>query len=101
MLDVPAECFDPRPKVDSAVVVLEPFERRALEGDSEKQFFRLVKQAFSQRRKTLLNSLAGIKGLEKEQLEELLNKQGIDPKRRAETLSVDEYINLSKELENA
>ena len=98
VLDVPAECFSPRPKVDSAVVVLEPFEKRALGKEEEKAFFRLVKQAFSQRRKTLSNSLSGINGLQKEDVEKVLTENGIDPKRRAETLSVEEYINLSKEI---
>ncbi len=98
VLDVPARCFDPRPKVDSAVVVLELRDKRALEKSEEDTFFRLVKQAFSQRRKTLANSLAGYKGLGKEETEALLSKLGIDPKRRAETLSVDEYIYLSKEI---
>ena len=98
VLDVPAECFDPRPKVDSAVVVLRLKEKRALKNEEEAAFFRLVKQAFSQRRKTLSNSLTGYKGLQKEDIEKILLKNGVDPKRRAETLSVDEYIELSKEI---
>ncbi len=98
VLDVPSECFEPRPKVDSAVVVLELKDQRPLPKEEEPRFFRLVKQAFSQRRKTLLNSLTGFEGMSKEDVESLLNKAGIDPKRRAETLSVEEYIHLSKEI---
>ena len=98
VLDVPSECFDPRPKVDSAVVVLDLKEKRALEGAEEAKFFRLVKQAFMQRRKTLSNSLAGFNGKGKEEIEDILTRNGIDPKRRAETLSLEEYIHLSKEI---
>ena len=72
--------------------------KRALKNEEEAAFFRLVKQAFSQRRKTLSNSLTGYKGLQKEDIEKILLKNGVDPKRRAETLSVDEYIELSKEI---
>ena len=101
ILDVPAECFSPRPKVDSAVVVLDLKKERALLKEEEPVFFRFVKQAFSQRRKTLPNSLAGFGGMDKSAVEGFLYSHGIDPKRRAETLSVEEYINLSKELRNA
>ncbi|MBO4818638.1 MAG: 16S rRNA (adenine(1518)-N(6)/adenine(1519)-N(6))-dimethyltransferase RsmA [Firmicutes bacterium] len=98
VLDVPAECFDPKPKVDSSVVVLDLKEERALAPDEEGKFFRLVKQAFMQRRKTLSNSLSGFDGKGKEEIEEILLRNGIDPKRRAETLSLEEYIQLSKEI---
>ena len=98
VIDVPAEYFEPRPKVDSAVVVLELKDKRALDGEGEKKFFRLVKQAFSQRRKTLSNSLSGFCGKTKDEIERILDENGIDPKRRAETLSLDEYIKLSKEI---
>ncbi len=100
-LDVPAECFDPVPKVDSAVVVLERKPERPLSGKEEENFFALVKTAFVQRRKTLPNCLAGYKGLDKGKIENILVKQGIDPKLRPENLSVEDYITLSKEIENA
>lgn len=98
VLDVPSECFDPRPKVDSAVVVLKLKKQRALGKEEEKKFFGLVKKAFSQRRKTLLNSLSGFESRDKSDIEKLLKSNGIDPSRRAETLSVEDYINLSKEI---
>ena len=98
VIDVPSVCFDPRPKVDSAVVTLDLKEERALDGEGEKKFFSLVKKAFSQRRKTLSNSLTGLDGKTKEEIERVLLLNGIDPGRRAETLSLDEYINLSKEI---
>ena len=59
VLDVPAEYFEPRPKVDSAVVHMKLKKERLLGGAEEQLFFAVVKAAFSQRRKTLLNSLSG------------------------------------------
>lgn len=98
VLDVPREFFSPVPNVDSAVVVLERKKERELSGSAEEKFFRLVKQAFSQRRKTLQNSLSGFEGRSKQDIATILNKQGIDPLCRAETLSVQDYIELSKEI---
>ena len=128
VLDVPAEYFDPRPKVDSAVVNLTLKKERLLRPDEEPQFFALVKAAFSQRRKTLLNSLAGAKlpisagastnglsgsqntlgsqqlnssatiMLTKDRLAEALKTAGIDPQRRPETLKIEEFISLSRVL---
>jgi len=100
VLDVPSYMFKPAPKVDSAVVRLDVFEEHRLPPDLEKKFFMLVKKAFSQRRKTLSNSLAGYNGLTKEEIETVLNNIAIDPKRRAESLSVDDYVRLCKEIEN-
>ena len=96
VLDVPAEYFEPRPKVDSAVVNLTLKEERVLAPEDEEGFFALVKAAFSQRRKTLLNSLAGFKGLTKDQLLSAFSAAGIDPRRRPETLSIEEFAALYK-----
>lgn len=107
MLDAPAEYFSPRPKVDSAVVNLLPRPRSqrllyAESGDAEKtsdlekQFFTLVKTAFIQRRKTLLNCLTGYRGLTKEQVAEILKSCAVDPTRRPETLSIEEFVNIFK-----
>lgn len=99
VLDVPAEYFSPRPKVDSAVVNL-TLKKQRLFTDSagEEAFFGTVKAAFSQRRKTLLNSLAGFNGLPKDRIEKILEDCGIDSKRRPETLSLEEFAALSKGL---
>ena len=88
--DVPKEAFIPRPKVASTVLNLEPLEEKTAVAD-EKTFFRCVKAGFAQRRKTLLNSLASAGGLDKEQVRKLLEAAGIDPGRRAETLTVEEF----------
>jgi 16S rRNA (adenine1518-N6/adenine1519-N6)-dimethyltransferase len=91
--------FRPVPKVDSAVLRFTPLERPRAEVGDEDFFRRLVKGAFNQRRKTLLNSLrsAGFGG-EDESLTEALTRSGIDGGRRGETLSLDEFAALSREL---
>ena len=92
--------FRPIPKVDSCVLCFTPLERPRAEVGDEDFFRRLVKGAFSQRRKTLLNSLrsAGI-GADDDSLPEALSRSGIDGGRRGETLSLDEFASLSRELQ--
>ncbi|MCX7623788.1 MAG: 16S rRNA (adenine(1518)-N(6)/adenine(1519)-N(6))-dimethyltransferase RsmA [Thermomicrobium sp.] len=89
--------FTPPPKVESAVVVL---ERRAppLPRDRWQEFFRLVQAGFAQRRKQLVNALASELGMDKERVRELLDAAGIDPARRAETLTLDDWIRLYRTL---
>ena len=89
---VPPEAFDPQPKVESAIVRLTPYTELPFVAKDEKQMASLVTQAFSQRRKTLRNCLKTL--LDTEQIESL----GIDPKRRPETLSVEEFVNLANLL---
>ena len=108
VLDVPAEYFEPRPKVDSAVVNLTLKKERILAPEEEAGFFALVKAAFSQRRKTLLNSLAGFRTqssngqsaapLSRDQLLAAFSAAGIDPQRRPETLSIEEFVQLYRAL---
>ena len=104
VLDVPAEYFTPRPKVDSAVVHMTLKKGRLLAPEEEQQFFALVKKAFSQRRKTLLNSLVGYcpapgaAPVQKEEILRALAACGIDEKRRPETLSIEEFASLSGAL---
>jgi 16S rRNA (adenine1518-N6/adenine1519-N6)-dimethyltransferase len=92
--------FRPVPKVDSCVLCFTPLERPRAEVGDEDFFRRIVKGAFNQRRKTLLNSLrsAGI-GDEDDALPEALSRSGIDGGRRGETLSLDEFAALSRELQ--
>ena len=102
VLDVPAEYFTPRPKVDSAVVHMTLKKERLLAPEEEPQFFALVKKAFSQRRKTLLNSLVGYRSapgaasLQKEDILNVLAACGIDEKRRPETLSIEDFAALGR-----
>ena len=88
--------FIPRPAVDSVVVEISFNPSPAYPAKSEELFFEVVKAAFGQRRKTLKNSLAGSSlGLSSGDIETALKNAGIDPSRRAETLSLAEFAALS------
>ncbi|MCS7248913.1 MAG: 16S rRNA (adenine(1518)-N(6)/adenine(1519)-N(6))-dimethyltransferase RsmA [Anaerolineales bacterium] len=89
---IPAGAFYPAPKVDSAVVRLEIAEQPRL-ADTD-LFFRLAKAGFSQKRKTLRNALAAGLGLPAVQVAQLLDAAHIDPRRRAETLDLEEWGRL-------
>ena len=95
---VKAGLFVPPPKVDSAVLTLHMLDEPRVKPLDEKLFFRTVKAAFSQRRKTLLNCLSSSFPHPKETLERLLLDLGIDPKRRGETLSIEDFKNVADEL---
>lgn len=90
------ESFWPRPKVDSAIVLLVPRARSATMPDPE-QFFPVVRAAFGRRRKTLRNALTGDPHLRltREQAEQALAAAGIDPQRRGETLSLEAFAALA------
>jgi 16S rRNA (adenine1518-N6/adenine1519-N6)-dimethyltransferase len=87
---VPPGAFTPRPEVDSIVITLTLRDRPAVVVRDESFFFRVIRAAFSQRRKTLRNSLKQL-GTQKEKMDAVLNSTGIDLGRRAETLSVEEF----------
>lgn len=95
--DVPKEAFVPRPKVESTVLNLEPLDAKAIELKDEKAFMRCIKAGFAQRRKTLLNSLASAGGMDKDKVKMILASAGIDPGRRAETLTVEEFGRIANE----
>jgi len=99
IFEVPKEAFYPKPKVGSMVLALDlerPHPRRA---EDEACFEMVVKGAFSHRRKTLLNSLRGsLSSYTGEEIQEALEICGIDPSRRAETLSIDEFIILASTM---
>lgn len=98
-IKVPSTVFLPRPKVDSSVVVFEMREEPAVSVENEKLFFQVIRAAFAQRRKTLLNTLHAQLPLgDKEQLKLCLNKIGIDPTRRGETLSIEEFSLLTRAI---
>lgn len=96
--DAPKEVFVPRPKVDSAVIRLDLRKECPVDLIDHKIFFETVKGGFGQRRKTLLNSLTGVRGLPKPEIADALDAAGIDPKRRAETLSLDEFAAVANEI---
>lgn len=91
---VPKGAFRPVPKVDSAVVHIGIYERPVVKVSNESLFFRVIRAAFSQRRKTLANALKPISG----EIKEKLILAGIEPARRAETLSIEEFARLSEIL---
>jgi 16S rRNA (adenine1518-N6/adenine1519-N6)-dimethyltransferase len=91
---VPPGAFTPRPEVDSLVITLTLRDRPAVVVRDEAFFFRVIKAAFSQRRKTLRNSLKQL-GIAKEKMDAVLNNTGIDLGRRAETLTVEEFGTLA------
>ncbi|MGI6711309.1 MAG: 16S rRNA (adenine(1518)-N(6)/adenine(1519)-N(6))-dimethyltransferase RsmA [Bacillota bacterium] len=96
---VPRTVFLPRPKVESMVIKLEKRIQPPVELSDEKLFFLLIKAAFSQRRKTILNALNNSALLEtKEQWERILEQGFIDAKRRGETLTIKEFAVLANLL---
>lgn len=97
---VPHTVFIPQPNVDSAVIRLKIRERPAVEVADEQHFFEVVQASFTQRRKTIANNLKArfFPKEGRERLEALLAEAGIDPARRGETLSLEEYARLSDVL---
>ena len=92
LFEVPPEAFDPQPKVQSAIVRLTPLAEQRVPDGQRKDFERVVTAAFSQRRKTLRNTLGPLLAAE------AIAAAGIDPGRRAETLSIDEFAALTAQL---
>lgn len=91
---VPPSSFIPAPSVDSAVIVCKRREKPPVEVCDEALFFRVVKAAFSLRRKMLNNSLKNM-GIKGEQVAKWLELAGVDGKRRAETLSLEDFAALT------
>jgi 16S rRNA (adenine1518-N6/adenine1519-N6)-dimethyltransferase len=92
---IPAGAFYPAPQVDSAVVRVELYPEPRFPNSILDQLFRLAKAGFSQKRKMLRNALAGGLGIPPAQAEALLRSAGVEPTRRAETLSLDEWGELA------
>lgn len=99
VLDVPPSCFFPAPEVDSAVIACEVRKTPAVRVRDEKLFFRVVKAAFGQRRKTLSNALKPL-GFPKEKIEDALRGAEVDAARRGETLSLAEFAAIANRLAN-
>jgi 16S rRNA (adenine1518-N6/adenine1519-N6)-dimethyltransferase len=94
MAYIPAEAFFPAPKVDSSVLCVEILPEPRISSDLLDKFFTLIKAGFSQKRKTLRNSLSGGLGIAPNEAERILAAAGINFMRRAETLSLDEWGRL-------
>ncbi|KEF36406.1 dimethyladenosine transferase [Schinkia azotoformans MEV2011] len=97
---VPKTVFIPQPNVDSAVIRLTKRPEPAVKVTDEEFFFTVVRASFAQRRKTIFNNLSShfAQTIEKKNIEKALHAAGIDPKRRGETLSIEEFGRLSDEL---
>ncbi len=93
---VSAEAFYPRPKVRSTILKIELFGQPLLPMEELPSLRGLVRAAFGQRRKTLANALGSLFGGERREVEAFLRKQQVDPRRRGETLKVDEFIRLAQ-----
>jgi 16S rRNA (adenine1518-N6/adenine1519-N6)-dimethyltransferase len=94
--DVPAAAFFPPPEVDSAVVKIDVYQKPPVTVDNVDGFFKLVRAGFTAARKQVANSLAKGLNLPKEDVIKLLTKAKIDPQRRAETFTLEEWAALYK-----
>ena len=99
LFDVSPGCFMPAPKVTSAVVRLDVRETPPVTVRDEKRMFRIVRAAFNQRRKTLLNALSsGLSGFTKEQIAAAVEACGLDARVRGEALGIAQFAALSDAL---
>ena len=97
--DIKASSFYPKPKVDSEVLEIRFEKDPAYLADDETFFYRVIKAAFGNRRKTLKNALfASDLGIEAKHAEAVLEYSDIDPMRRAETLNIEEFVRLGNNL---
>ena len=95
---IPAEAFFPAPKVDSAVLIIDIYPDPLIKEELMDTFFKLVKAGFSQKRKTLRNSLSSGLHISSADAAMRLTRVDIDPQRRAETLSIEEWEGLAENM---
>jgi len=94
--------FTPPPKVDSAIIeIFFHVDNPHLKKISEKEFFTVVKQAFSQKRKKMINNLVGVLGVSKVQLEEIFKEMPLDENIRAEGLTIEQFVELIERIKGA
>ncbi|HET9589246.1 MAG TPA: 16S rRNA (adenine(1518)-N(6)/adenine(1519)-N(6))-dimethyltransferase RsmA [Anaerolineales bacterium] len=93
---IPAEAFFPAPNVDSAVLCVDIYSSPLVRPERLERFFKLIKAGFGQKRKTLRNALSSGLHISPVDAADLLRRADIDPQRRAETLSIDEWERLSE-----
>ena len=99
LFTVPSGCFMPRPKVNSAVVRLSIYPKNPYAPKSEKILFRVIRGAFEQRRKTLVNALSScFSNVSKEELGEILVNMGLNPQIRGERLTIQNFVDLSNAI---
>lgn len=95
---IKAGAFYPPPKVDSAVVRIEPYPQPAVQVEDRERFFAVVKAGFSQKRKQLHNALAAGLGRSQAEVAEGLAHAGVEGRRRAETLTLEEWAAVARAL---
>lgn len=98
LFGVSAGSFMPAPKVDSAVIRLDILKEPPVKLKDEKKFFAVIKAAFSQRRKTISNSLSSGLSLEKAIINEVLDKSGVPQNSRAEQLKLENFADIANNL---
>lgn len=101
LFEVSKGSFMPAPKVDSCVIRLDKRKKPPVEVEDEKAFFRVVKAAFAQRRKTVLNSVSSSLGLSKEKVSLALENAGLEKTVRAEQMSLENFASLCKALSDS
>jgi 16S rRNA (adenine1518-N6/adenine1519-N6)-dimethyltransferase len=99
LMTIRASAFWPRPEVDSMLVRFFIRERPPVEVPSETLLFRIIRGSFQMRRKQLMNTLEEALGIDKESVARLARAAGIDPRRRGETLTLDEFAKLARATE--
>jgi len=97
---VSAQCFYPAPNVDSAILKIAVYQEQKIQTDDITGFFDIVRAGFSANRKQIINSLANGLKVQKTDIIPVLEQAGIDPQRRAETLTIDEWDVLYKVFKN-
>ena len=95
---MPPECFSPRPKVFSSVVKINTCQKRLPDTEKESVFFGVVRAAFGQRRKTLVNALHSVYGstMGKDEIADIVRQCGFDHYVRGEALGIDDFIKLAE-----
>ena len=99
LIDVPAGCFMPRPKVDSAVIMIKRHDKPIADLKENAPLSKVIRGAFAQRRKTLSNSMSSVfSNISRDELNAAITRAGIDPQTRGETLSVVQLAAIANEL---
>ena len=98
-INVSRNVFMPKPNVDSAVIIFDIYDEKPYKVNNEKFFFAMIKKAFANRRKTLVNNLNQGYNISKEEIIILLESLNIDANIRSEALSIEQFITISDELE--
>lgn len=98
VMTVLASCFMPRPNVDSAVIRMDIYDKPPVATKDEVKMFKVIKAAFSQRRKTLVNSVSSSTDIAKETILKSLNEMGLSESVRGETLSLEQFAELSDRI---